>query len=77
MATVKPIPPAVPLRTLSGKSYPSCTFTSTTPRTAQLVVIRGRKTPSALYRAGTSFFRNISTTWTMEAMTRMKATVCI
>ena len=49
----------------------------TTPRTAQLVVIRGRYTPRALYSAGTAFFRNISTTWTMEAMTRMKATVCI
>ena len=33
--------------------------------------------PSALYRAGTLFFRNISTTCTMEAITRIKATVCM
>ena len=52
-----------------------CTFSSTTPRTAQLVVMSGRKMPSAVYSDGTLFLRNISTNCTSTAMTRMKARV--
>ena len=54
-----------------------CTFSSTTPSTAQLVVIRGRYTPRAVYREGMAFCRNISMNCTREAMTRMNATVCM
>ena len=47
------------------------------PRTAQFVVISGRKMPSAEYRAGINFFMNISTNCTSVAITRMNAMVCM
>ena len=42
-----------------------------------MVVISGRKMPSAEYRAGMDFFMNISTNCTSVAMTRMNAMVCM
>jgi hypothetical protein len=50
-------------------------FSTHTPKTAQLVVIKGRKMPRPAYRAGMLFLRNISTNCTREAITRMKAMV--
>ena len=47
-----------------------------TPSTAQLVVIRGRYTPSALYRGGMYFFMMISTSCTSTAITKMNTMVC-
>ena len=41
-----------------------------------MVVISGRNTPSAEYRLGMLFFKNISTNCTSAAITRMKAIVC-
>ena len=46
------------------------------PSTAQLVVMSGKKMPSARYRAGMVFCIMISTSCTRAAMTRMKAMVC-
>ena len=42
-----------------------------------MVVISGRKMPSAEYSAGIAFFMNISTNCTSVAITRMNAMVCI
>ena len=39
---------------------------------AQLVVISGKKMPSARDSAGLTFFTNISTSWTVAAMTATK-----
>ena len=36
-----------------------CPFSRTTPRTAQFVVMSGRKMPSAVYSEGTDFFRKM------------------
>ena len=42
MASRKPRPPVTPYTRDSMKLYLFCTFSSTTPSTAQLVVMRGR-----------------------------------
>ena len=47
-----------------------------TPITAQLVVMSGRKMPSAEYSGGIAFLRNISTNCTKPAITRMNTMVC-
>ena len=46
-----------------------------TPRTAQLVVISGRYTPSAAYSDGITFFKNISTNCTKDAITSINTIV--
>ena len=46
-------------------------FNKATPNTAQFVVIKGRKIPRALYKAGTYLSRNISRICTMAAMMPM------
>lgn len=43
---------------------------------AQLVVMSGRKMPSAEYSGGIAFLRNISTNCTKPAITRMNTMVC-
>lgn len=55
IARVKPTPAAKANITLSIKLYPSDGINKARPNIAQLVVIRGRKIPSALYKAGLVF----------------------
>ncbi len=50
-------------------------FSKATPKTAQFVVINGKYIPKARYSVGENLFKNISTSWTSEAITRIKATV--
>ena len=52
-----------------------CTFSSATPSTAQLVVIRGRKIPSTLYSSGLVLWTTISVNCTTAAITRIKVMV--
>ena len=58
-----------------NKLYPSWILMMATPSTAQFVVIRGRKTPSALYSDGDVLAIAISTNWTNAAIIRIKAIV--
>jgi hypothetical protein len=52
------------------KGYILCWFAiSAIAKTAQFVVIKGKNIPNALNRAGLTFFTNISTSCTVEAMT--------
>jgi len=50
-------------------------LSSARPRTAQLVVISGRNTPSAEYSVGEIFCSTISTNCTSDAITRINAIV--
>lgn len=54
----------------------SFTLSTATPSTAQLVVMSGRKIPSAACNGGMKRFITMSTSCTNAAMTRMKAMVC-
>ena len=75
-ANVKPTPfdKAYIVPSKSPKSF--CITKIATPRTQQLVVMSGKKTPRAAYNDGLIFFKIISTICTKEAMTKMKAIVC-
>ena len=57
------------------KLYSFWTLIITIPRTAQFVVISGRYTPKALYKAGLNFFKNISTNWTNAAINKINTIV--
>ncbi len=50
-------------------------FKRVTPRTAQLVVMRGKYTPSAWYKVGVALSMTISTNCTRTAMTKIKEMV--
>lgn len=74
-ASENPTATAKPFTTVSIKLYPSWILMMATPSTAQFVVIRGRKTPSALYSDGDVLAIAISTNWTNAAIIRIKAIV--
>ena len=72
---VKPTAVAKPFTMPVRIPYSFCTLVMATPSTAQLVVIRGRDTPSASYKEGMDFRRNISTNCTSAAITRINTMV--
>ena len=61
--------PAMDEKNASFVSLAASTMNSEAPRMAQFTVIKGRNTPSALYRAGMNLSRNISRICTMAAIT--------
>ena len=67
--------PEYPAPTTEEFSAPVSRFRMVTPRMVQLVVIRGRYTPRALYRAGMNFFRKFSSNWTRMAIIRINTMV--
>lgn len=75
-ANVKPTPLAKAYIVPSNKPKSFCITRIATPRTQQLVVMSGKKTPKAAYNEGLIFFNMISTICTNAAMTKMKAMVC-
>ena len=75
-ASVKPMPFDNAYIVPSNKPKSFCITKIATPRTAQLVVMSGKNTPSAAYNDGLIFFKIISTICTKAAITRMKAIVC-
>ena len=75
MASMKPNPAPTAHTMLSAKLYPSSMTEMVTPSTAQLVVMSGRYTPSALYSGGMTFFSTISTSCTSTAIMRMNTMV--
>ena len=50
-------------------------FNWTVPKTAQLVVIKGKYIPKDLYKPGENFLINKPQIWTSEAITKMKTIV--
>ncbi len=70
-ARVNPTPPPNENTTAWTKLYSRMVWNRATARIAQLVVISGRKMPSARNRAGLNFLMNISTSCTAEAITAM------
>ena len=74
-AKPKPSAAAKENRTLSKKGVPFLQLSSATPRTAQFVVMSGRKMPSAACRGGMNRFIAMSMNCTSEAITRMNASV--
>ncbi len=70
-ANPNPMAFAIANTTLSIRLYSFLITRIATPRIAQLVVIRGKNTPSAWYRAGLTFLRMISTICTRDAITNM------
>ncbi len=75
-ANVKPKPLDNAYIVPSNKPKSFCITKIATPRTAQLVVMSGKKTPRAAYNEGLTFFNIISTICTKAAITKINAIVC-
>ena len=77
IASVNPMALAKVKQTACNKLKSFWTLKMAIPKTAQLVVIKGKNMPRAPYKAGESFFKMISTICTNDAMTNMKTMVVI
>ena len=77
MTSAKPKPTAAEKekKTDSKKPVPCLQLISAAPRTAQLVVMSGRKMPSAAWSGGRKRFIAMSMNCTSEAITKMNARV--
>ena len=77
MTSAKPKPTAAAneKKTDSKNPDPCLQLISAAPRTAQFVVMSGRKMPSAAWSGGRNRFIAMSMNWTSDAMTRMNASV--
>ena len=71
MTIKKPKEVPIPLARLDKKSRLEAVFSLTTPKTAQLVVIKGKYIPNDLYKDGEYFLINRPTTWTKLAITKI------